>query len=63
MIQTHTHGGARPGSGRKPKPGWKLVGVRLQERTIRALQALAQAARKSQSELTDKALQEYLHLD
>lgn len=62
MKEANTHGGARRGSGRKPKPGWKLVGVRLEVETRQLLKRVAEARETSQSELANEILKHYLRL-
>jgi hypothetical protein len=62
MKETNTHGGARQGAGRPPKPGWKLVGVRLEVETRKLLKTVAQARETSQSELANEILKRYLRL-
>jgi hypothetical protein len=63
MIQPNTHGGARRHAGRPRKPGWKLVGVRLEAETRKLLKTVAGARETSQSALANEILKHYLHED
>jgi hypothetical protein len=60
MKTSNTHGGARRHAGRPAKPGWKLVGVRLELETSKLLKRVAQTRETSQSELANDILKHYL---
>jgi hypothetical protein len=61
-MNQNTHGGARRHAGRPRKPGWKLVGLRLEEETIELLRATAAQHEMSQSALANELLRNYLRL-
>jgi hypothetical protein len=61
-MNGNTHGGARRHAGRPRKPGWKLVGVRLESETRKLLKSVAQVRETSQSELANEILKHYLRL-
>jgi hypothetical protein len=55
-MKTNTHGGARPGSGRKRKVGWQLCGFRLEIATFEQVKRLAKDREMSQSALVNQLL-------
>lgn len=59
-MKPNSHGGARRGSGRKPKLDWKTCGFRLELDVIGRIQRTAKERAISQSELVNKLLKRTL---
>ena len=59
-VKPNNHGGARPGSGRKPRPGWHLCGYRLEFDTSERVKRTAKRRKVSQSELVNEVLKRAL---
>jgi hypothetical protein len=55
-----THGGARPGAGRKAKTGWIKVAFKMKAETAFMLRDASAKTGKSQSDLVDSILEKSL---